>query len=205
MLKTLTISLIILKGVQNSHQGQNLKASLGFLGSENWNRLLAALLSFFLDVPGFISTAHILTSLLASAQVGGEITILVHMEPQLPKLGEDVTLFPGEMKNDTVSCVWYKGENETLTNSEILIYYIQNHTIYFKAAYDKRQFVGRDCVLHLRNLRSDDRAIYAIHKKRAGVMEKGQKVLEVSRGERTLSTMLPYRLLIWWCIWFNGY
>lgn len=127
------------------------------------------------------------------------------MEPQLPKLGEAVTFFPGEMKNDTISCVWYKGENESLAYSEILIYYIQNHTIYFKAAYDKRQFIGKDCLLHLHNLRSDDRAIYAIRKKRVGLTEKGQNVLAISGGQRTLSTILPYRLLIWWCIWFNSY
>ncbi|ETE59108.1 hypothetical protein L345_15164, partial [Ophiophagus hannah] len=154
----------------------------------------------------FGDEARILTSSLVFAQIGSDITIMIHMKPKLPKVGGDVTLFPEENKNDTISCAWYKRENETLAYSEILIYYVQNHTIYFSAAYDKRHFLGKDCLLHLQNLRSDDRAIYEIRKKRTGVTEKGEKLLEISRAKHTHnSIILPYRFLIWWCIWFNSY
>lgn len=153
----------------------------------------------------FLPAARILTSPLLFAQIGSAITIMIHMEPKLPKVGQDVTFFPGENKNDTISCAWYKGKNATLTYSEILIYYVQNHTIYFKEAYDKRHFIGKDCLLHLQNLRLEDRAIYEIRKKRTGVTEKGEKLLEISRAKHTLSIILPYRFLIWWCIWFNSY
>ncbi|KAG8143510.1 hypothetical protein E2320_000726, partial [Naja naja] len=130
--------------------------------------------------------ARILTSSLVFAQMGSDITIMIHMEPKLPKVGGDVTLFPEENKNDTISCAWYKRENETLAYSEILIYYVQNRTIYFSSAYDKRHFLGKDCLLHLQNLRLDDRAIFEIRKKRTGVMEKGEKL-----SAKNIMAMLP--------------
>lgn len=93
-----------------------------------------------------------------------------------------------------------------MKHSIILIYYVEKHTISFRGGYDKRQFIGKDCMLHLTKLTLNDRGIYGTRKRRVEVTETGEKLLEISRAKPTeLSTILLYRFLIWWYIWFNGY